>query len=576
MADWKERYLQLWQKTTKRQRYMGLGAILLVLALIFGGSYWYGSKPDMAPLFTNMEAKDAGEVAAKLKEAKITYDIQETKQGTTILVPVKNVHSARMELATQGLPRGHKGFEIFDDTKLGVTEFQNKVNYLQALQGELTRTIEQIEAVEKARVHIVLPEDSLYKKNEKPATASIMLKLAPQMKLSKKEIKGIVNLTAHSIQSLTPENITIVDDTGTILNDSDDDQNEEKKFGQLTKMQLDLTQKVQERLKNNVQRLLDQALGEGRAFVQVSVELDFDQHQTDKQIFTPVVDESGIIRSQQETSESYTGTSVNPGGPAGTQSNIPGYVATNNNSNATYEKKESTKNYEINEEKHKIVASPGSIRRLNIAVLVNDTLTQAQQDSIRRSVASAVGVNTERGDTVSVEPLPFSTEFADRLAAEEKAKKEQEKMMLYACIGLIILIILLCIAGFIYHRRRKKHDAEVEAERQAEAAAHREEIAALKTEIDEQRQLIEDAAAEVARLDAIRRGEIPDPDAGALENEEGGEADGTEAEEEEAAKPVELTAEEKEQLRQWKEVEALIINKPEEAAALIKTWLAEE
>ena len=579
MADWKERYLQLWQKTTKRQRYMGLGVIVLLLALIFGGSYWYGSKPDLAPLFTNMETKDAGEVAAKLKEAKIPYDIQETKQGTTILVPVKNVHSARMELATQGLPRGNKGFEIFDDSKLGVTEFQNKVNYLQALQGELTRTIEQIDVVEKARVHIVLPEDSLYKKNEKPATASIMLKLAPQMKLSKKEIKGIVNLAAHSIQGLTPENITIVDDTGKILNEADDDQNEEKKFGQLTKIQLDLTQKVQERLKNNVQRLLDQALGEGKAFVQVSVELDFDQRQTDKSTFTPVVDESGIIRSQQETSESYTGTSVNPGGPAGTQSNIPGYVATNNNSNATYEKKESTKNYEINEEKQKVVASPGSIRRLNIAVLVIDTLTQAQQDSIRRSVASAVGINTARGDTVSVEPLPFNTDV-DRLAAEEKAKREQEEMMLYACIGLIILIILMCVFMYRYHRRRKQHDAEVEAERQAEAAAHREEVESLREEIaqqtqeiEQQRLLAEETAAEVARLDAIRRGEIPDD---SIVDGERPAGVGYDEEEEEEAKPVELTPEEKEQLKQWKEVEALIVNKPEEAAALIKTWLAEE
>ena len=210
MADWKERYLQLWQKTTKKQRYIGLGVLAAVLLLIFGGSFWYGSKPEMVPLFTNMETKDAGEVAAKLKEAKVAYDIQETKLGTTILVPARNVHSARLDLATQGLPRGHKGFELFDDSKLGVTEFQNKVNYLQALQGELTRTIEQIDVIEKARVHIVLPEDSLYKKHEKPATASIMLKLAPQMKLSKKEIKGIVNLTAHSIQGLTPQNITMI------------------------------------------------------------------------------------------------------------------------------------------------------------------------------------------------------------------------------------------------------------------------------------------------------------------------------------------------------------------------------
>ena len=162
MADWKEQYLQLWKKLTKKQRYTIIGAAAFVLIAILGGSYWYGSKPDMVPLFTGMETKDAGEVAAKLKESKIQYQVQETQKGTTILVPSKNVDSARLDLATQGLPRGQKGFEIFDDSKLGVTEFQNKVNYLQALQGELTRTIEQIEAVEKARVHIVLPEDTAF------------------------------------------------------------------------------------------------------------------------------------------------------------------------------------------------------------------------------------------------------------------------------------------------------------------------------------------------------------------------------------------------------------------------------
>ncbi|MBR5162601.1 MAG: flagellar M-ring protein FliF, partial [Schwartzia sp.] len=196
MADWKERYLQLWNKTTKQQRYIALGAVALLVVAIVAASFLYGRKPDLVPLFTDMETKDAGDVVAKLNEQKVQYEVQETDKGVTVLVSSKDVHTVRLDLATQGLPRGHKGFEIFDDSKLGVTEFQNKVNYLQALQGELTRTIEQIAAVDRARVHIVLAEDSLYKKNEKPATASIMLKLKPEIELSKKEIKGIVNLTA--------------------------------------------------------------------------------------------------------------------------------------------------------------------------------------------------------------------------------------------------------------------------------------------------------------------------------------------------------------------------------------------
>jgi flagellar M-ring protein FliF len=528
MADWKEQYLQLWKKFNKRQRYTIIGVAALFMIAILGWSYWYGSKPDMVPLFTNMETKDAGEVAAKLKESKIQYEVQESQKGTTILVPAKNVHNARLELATQGLPRGQKGFEIFDDSKLGVTEFQNKVNYLQALQGELTRTIEQIESVEKARVHIVLQEDSLYKKNEKPATASIMLKLKPNAQLSKKEIKGIVNLTAHSVQGLQPENITIVDDTGKILNDPDED--EEKGLGGKTLTQMDMTRKVQDRMQKDVQTLLDQALGTGKAFVRVSLELDFDQRQTDKQTYTPVVDDSGIIRSQQDSSENYAGNSTAPGGPAGAQSNIPGYVAQQNNSNSNYEKKESTKNYEINEEKQKVVASPGSVKRLNIAVLVNDDVTRTQQDSITRSVAAAAGINAERGDTVSVEPLPFSTEAADRRAAEEQAARDNENRIFYMEIAAGLLLLALVAAGVMRYRRKKRLEQEA-IEQAARQAA------------------LEKKRMEDERASSIAAGEIGSD---------------------------ELTDEEKQHLSERQALEELIRTKPAEVAMLIKTWLSED
>ena len=528
MGDWKERYKNLWARFSKRQRYIMLGSALAILVAIIGLSAWYGNKPDMVPLFTNMEAKDAGEVAAKLKESKINYEVQETKQGTTILVPSKNVHDARLDLASQGLPRGNKGFEIFDDSKLGVTEFQNKVNFLQALQGELTRTIEQIEAVEKARVHIVLPEDSLYKKNEKPATASIMLRLKPQAELSKKEIKGIVNLAANSIQGLKPENITIVDDTGKILNDPDE--NEENSVGAKTMTQLDMTKKVQDNIQKSIQTLLDQSLGEGRAFARVNVELDFDDRTTDKQTFTPVVDDSGIIRSQQDVSESYNGTSTQPGGAAGVQSNVPGYVAQNGNSNAEYSKKESTKNYEINEEKSKVVAAPGSIRRLNVAVLVNDDVNATQQDSIMRTVSSAAGINQDRGDTISVEPLPFSTELRDRRAAEEQAAKDREDRIFYMQIAAVLLVLAL-IAGVIMMRRCKKQQ----------------ELAAL----EEQKRLEEE---EKARLAAERAERV---DAGEVGEEE-------------------LTEEEQRHLTEKQTLQQLIDQKPAEVAMLIKTWLSED
>ncbi|MCI6283491.1 flagellar basal-body MS-ring/collar protein FliF [Selenomonas sp.] len=528
-TGWKDRYLQLWHKYSKKQRYIAIGGLVAILAAIVIGAALYGSKPDMVPLFTNMETKDAGEVAAKLKEQKVNYEVQENKLGTTILVPSDQVHEARLNLSTEGLPRGQKGFEIFDDSKLGVTEFQNKVNYLQALQGELTRTIEQIDAVQKARVHIVLPEDSLYKKNEKPATASIMLMLKPNQTLQKKEIKGIVNLAAHSIQGLQPENITIVDETGKILNDPDE--LDEQSVGAKTMTQLEMTKKVQDNIQKNVQSLLDQSLGEGRAVARVSVELDFDDATTDTQTFTPVVDDSGIIRSQQDMNETYSGTSTQPGGPAGVESNVPGYVAQNGNSNANYEKKESTKNYEINEEKKKVIASPGSIRRLNVAVLVNDDINATQQDSIMRSVSSAAGINADRGDTVSVEPLPFSTEARDRLAAEQQAEKDRQDRIFYAEVGIPLLIIALIVGALLMRRRKKQQEKEA-----AEEAA--------RLEQEEQERM-----AEEARAAAIENGEVDEE---------------------------ELSEEEQRRLTEKQQLMELIDQKPAEVAMLIKTWLSDE
>ena len=526
MAEWKERYLELWNNYSKRQRYMIIGAAALVFIAIVAGSIIYGGKPDMVPLFTNMEAKDAGEVAAKLKENKVDYEIQESGQGTTILVPAKAVDSTRLDLAAEGLPRGNKGFELFDDSKLGVTEFQNKVNYLQALQGELTRTIEQIDSVEKARVHIVLPEDSLYKKNEKPATASIMLKLKANTQLSKKEIKGIVNLVAHSVQTLTPENITIVDESGKILNDPDE--NNDDGVGQKTLTQMEMTKKVQDNLQKNVQSLLDASLGEGKSFVRISVELDFDQKTTDSQTYTPVVDESGIVRSQQTMSESYAGTSTQPGGPAGTQSNVPGYVEQNNNSQAQYERKENTTNYEVNEEKRKVVASPGSIRRLTVAVLVNDDVTQAQQESILRSVRSAAGINPDRGDTVSVEPLPFSTEARDKKLADEQAERDRLDREFYLQLAAFLLVIALIVGSILMYRRKKRLEQEaIEEQRRQE-------------ELERQR-LAEERAAQ------IEAGEVTEE---------------------------ELTEEEQRQLTEMQAIEEMIMHSPEDAAMLIKQWLA--
>lgn len=553
----------MWERYTKQQRRIIIGVTVAALLAIFGISFWYGSTPDMVALYTNLEAKDAGDVVNSLRESGVQYRVEEGRRGSTIFVPATQVHDVRLDLATAGLPRGNKGFELFDDSKLGVTEFQNKVNYLQALQGELTRTIEQIDIVQKARVHIVLPEDSLYKKNEKPATASIMLMLAPEQHLTEAEVKGIVNLVSHSVQGLTPENVTLVDEAGNILNEiEDEDVIKAQKFNNQAFAQIEITRKIRDNLQQNIQTMLDNSLGAGNAFVRVSVELDFDERKIDRQTFTPVVDEAGIIRSQQDISESYNGTSNTPGGAAGVQGNIPGYVAEDRNANAAYERKESTRNYEVNEENQKIVSSPGTIRRLTVAVLVSDTINEAQQESLLRAVSSAAGINEDRGDVISVEPLPFNTEARERQAAEEAAAQERRDRILYMEIAALILLAALILGGFMMYRRKKQQEREAaeEARRRAEEA----EKARLE---EERRQREEEEARQRAAIEAAVA-------AAAAKGEGGG--DGDEDEDGVVLEGRKLTLEEKRQRQEKEAILKLIEEKPKDVALLIKNWIAED
>ena len=327
MAELREQLKTLWERFSPRQRWLIMGSALLLFISVLAASYWVGGKPQYVPLFAEMESKDAGDVAAKLQEMKIPFEI--INNGTAIAVQQKDVYKTRLELARQGLPRGNKGFEIFDESKFGTTEFQNRVKLLQALQGELTRTIEGMAEVDKARVHIVLPEDSLYKRNEKPATASIMLKLKPRAKLSPEQVKGIVNLAAHSIRGLKAENITVVDNFARVLNEPVDPQGLD---ATANIKQVELTRKKQDEMQKALESLLEQVLGPNKAAVRVSLELSFDQKVVDKQTFEPVVDDKGILRSTQESNESFKGTNPQPGGPPGTTSNIPGYVTGNANS----------------------------------------------------------------------------------------------------------------------------------------------------------------------------------------------------------------------------------------------------
>ena len=282
--------------------------------------------------------------------------------------------------------------------------------------------------------------------------------------------------------------------------------------------QLEMTRKMQDDLQKNLDSLLDQVLGPGKAAARVNVELTFDQHTVDKQVYEPVVDDKGIIRSSQDTNERYQGTASTPGGVPGTTTNIPGYV-TGNNTQSNYEKKDSIKNYEINETKEKVVAAPGAIKRLTVAVLVDASLNKAQQDSIAKTVSSAIGINPARGDMVSVESIAFNTDMADRERLAEEAAQRQNLWIKIGLAVIALIIILLGVRAYFARKKQQRQEAE----------------------------MLE--ALQESQLATLEQAEMAEP---------------------------ELTPQEKEKLERQELIAKMAKTNPDDVAQLIKAWLSEE
>jgi flagellar M-ring protein FliF len=260
---------------TKFNKALPIALVVLVALAGFGGLIFWNTTPDYQVLFSNLSPEDAGEMANKLKEKKVPYQV--TGGGTTLLVPREQVYDLRLTLAADGLPKGGGvGFEVFDRTNFGVTDFVQKLNYQRALQGELSRTIKQIREIDQVRVHIVTPKESLFTEEQKKATASVLIKTRSGMTLGAAQVDGIVRLVASSVEGLEPGNISVVDTSGKVLSK----RAEAGLVGQLTNSQLDHQRNIEEGIKRKVQGMLEEVLGMSRAIARVSAEIDYQEVET--------------------------------------------------------------------------------------------------------------------------------------------------------------------------------------------------------------------------------------------------------------------------------------------------------
>ncbi len=397
---------------------MLIAAVAFLSAVAFAILIFVANRTDYRPLFTNLTSEDAGEIVKKLKDAKTPYQI--TADGKGILVPSDKVYELRLTLASEGIPQGGGvGFEIFDRKNFGMTEFVQKLNYQRALQGELSRTIAQITGVEQARVHLVIPEKSLFKDNEKPATASIVLKMKSNRALRDSEVQGVVHLVSASIEGMDPEHVTILDSRGKILSKGGSSDPTARMTSAMQETQRSYEKNVEER----IQSLLDPIVGGGKSVARVTATLDYKQVERVEEKFDP---ESIAVRSEQRTEEKGSSSTSSSGVP-GVQTNLgrtttAGGGATSGGGS----KNDETLNYEVSRSTAKIIEPVGALSKISIAVLVDGKYeapaavkegqvakakyTPRSPDELQKIetlVKSAVGFNAERGDQLSVQNIPF-------------------------------------------------------------------------------------------------------------------------------------------------------------------------
>ncbi|WP_422445837.1 flagellar basal-body MS-ring/collar protein FliF [Thermoanaerobacterium sp. DL9XJH110] len=461
-----------WQSRNRAQKVKLLLSAFFAIAAI-GFITYFVSRPVYAPLYTNLDVKDAGEIIKKLDDMKIPYKIEDG--GKSILVDPKLVYKTRLQLAQEGLPKGGTiGFsDVFNKTRLGVTDWERQIQYNQALEGELVRTIEEMAQVETARIHIVQPKKTLFIEPDSKAepSAAVFLKLKPGAEITEEEVKGIIYLISHSVEGMKPENVSVIDDYGRVL--SNIPLSPEENTKEIVNSQLAIQNNFQKQLQKSVQSLLEQVFGPGNVVVRVSAQLDFDKKTVESKLFSPVNQETGegILRSIQDLREHFAGTGNAAQGQPGVNSNVPGYQQLNGG-NSNYQKTETVRNYEVNESRENLTVSPGAVKKLTVSVVVNRELTDDEKNSISQLVGNAIGYDPQR-DQISVEGMAFNNDLANAFAQEMSAKEQQQRTrqrnMILAGAALAAVLAVTLFRIFAARRRRKQEEERMVQELTAAA-----------------------------------------------------------------------------------------------------------
>lgn len=459
---------ELLDRLSRQQKIALTGAsAVAVFALIM--LFVWANRPEYSLLYSKLDAADTSRILEDLKSNNIDYRLKDS--GRSIFVTKEDVHELRIKYAGQNMiSSGKVGYELFDKNNLGLTDFMQRINLKRALEGELSNTINQIESIEQSRVHLVTPEQTLFSEDEKKSTASVVLKLKPQTSLDRKQVAGITNLVAASVEGLQPQNVVILDTFGRVISKNAPMDDE---IGVSTS-QYELQKNIENHLSHKAQTMLDKVLGANNSIIRVSAVLNFEKLTRTSEKVDP---DNFAVVSEERNEETTT------------------------NTDTTIHKRENAiTNYELNKVVEHFQSSVGDIKQLSIAVFVNKPDTSkgesargpAEIQKITDIVKNAVGFSQERNDQISVEEFAFNRSILDRENEMMASIEEREKLMGYLKIGfgvvaaLTILVLLRTLLKKLGLDEYIKHQRDLllqEAEASLENAAEKKEFSELERQI---------------------------------------------------------------------------------------------
>jgi flagellar M-ring protein FliF len=528
---------ELLKNLSLRQRIYIAAAVVLVVAALVTFTRWKHER-DFRPLYTGLSAEDAGAVVQKLKEAGVEYRL--TENGSTVQAPSERVSELRLQMASAGLPKtGRAGFELFDKTNFGATDFAEHINYRRALEGELERSIMGLSEIELARVHLTFPKESVFVEARQPAKASVMLKIKLGAKLSPANVTAVCHLVSSAVEGLAPEAVSVLDMNGNLLSRP---RTEDPEGNQPSEAALEYKRQIEKDLLAKINSTLEPVVGPDRFRSGVSVECDFSNGEQTDENFDP---SRSVMTSSQKT-EDISGSNAASGVP-GAASSLPRPTSRPGASGSGTTRRTESVAYQSSRTVRRMRLPQGGLKRISASVLVDQNLrwegvgpkarrileppSPEKLKAIRDLVAAAIGFDAARGDQLILETLPFEATlaiepppapvpppappapFSFQLPAGLDKLVGQKKMLVIG-VAVAVLLLLAAAGTFFFLRRRKKKQVEI-AGALAPATSAAGALAPGETPAEAAKRGLEaklaDRQTEQARLDAEALGSLKLP-----------------------------------------------------------------